>query len=797
MWITTVVGVVEKLESERMGGMAESTKISVPPSAKDLWEELVEKIEQARHLYYDLDQPVMADSEYDGYYRQLEELEARFPELQSQDSPTATVGGSAQEAFTSVAHREQMYSLEDVFSHEEVVSWQQKIFDTWPKEPVDFTAEVKVDGLAVNLTYIDGHLKQAATRGDGRVGEDVTANVLTIKTIPTRLKGERHPHILEVRGEVFFMLEDFDNVNEERRSNGERPFVNPRNAAAGSLRQKDPKQTAKRPLSMISHGIGYIDTAHPEDLPSTQYDWYQLLLQWGLPVSAHTRLVTSIEETLQLIQEFGQHRAEMEHEIDGVVLKINDLEKQRELGFTSRVPRWAVAYKYPPQEVFTRLLDIQVQVGRTGRVTPFAVFQKVLVAGSYLQHATLHNGKEVKRKGILIGDKIIVRKAGDVIPEVVGPVLEDRDGSEKEFRMPTTCPSCGAVLAPAKEGDIDLRCPNAAHCPAQLTERVAHLGARGALDIEGLGAEAAYALTQPEYGRDEVVSALVAGAKVRLESGVELQLDEGDKVGHGQLYAQAESLLPPPQTPVFTSEKDLFDLEAQQLRDVFVWRPVNIDGKPSGDWQQSRFFWAKPRSNKNSDADAASQSTPRKTTQTMLGQIQAAKTQELWRILVALSIRHIGPTAARALASQFGSIQAIAAADVEDLARIDGVGQVLAQSVKDWFQVDWHQEIIRAWSNAGVQMEAEIAEELPQTLQGLTVVVSGAMPGFDRQGAKEAILLRGGKASGSVSKKTSVVVAGPGSGSKVAKAEALGVPVLSEDQFAQLLERGASMLGQD
>lgn len=789
---------VENLEGETIGDMSKSAPNSVPESApileptsvpqsvREEWNQLAQKIEQARHLYYDLDQPVLADAEYDGYYRQLEELEARFPALKSKDSPTATVGGSAQEAFTPVAHREQMYSLEDVFSHEEVVSWQQKNFGTWPGEPLQFTAEVKVDGLAVNLTYIDGQLTQAATRGDGRVGEDVTANIRTIKSIPDKLEGSDYPHIIEVRGEVFFMLEDFERVNEERREAGERPFVNPRNAAAGSLRQKDPRQTAQRPLSMIAHGIGYIETAHPADLPTTQFEWYQKLQQWGLPISKHTRLVRTEDETLELIEHLGSQRAEMEHEIDGVVLKINDLEKQRELGFTSRVPRWAVAYKYPPQEVFTRLLDIQVQVGRTGRVTPFAVFQKVLVAGSYLQHATLHNGKEVKRKGVLIGDKIIVRKAGDVIPEVVGPVLEDRDGSEKEFQMPTTCPSCGAVLAPAKEGDVDLRCPNAAHCPAQLTERVAHMGARGALDIEGLGTEAAYALTQPEYGRDEVVAALVSGATVTLENGDELRLEEDGEVSHGQIYQQAEKLLPPRQTPVFTSEKDLFALEAEQLKDVMVWRPVNVEGKPSGNWQQTRFFWSKPRQD--------SGTVPRKTTEVMIGQIQAAKTQELWRILVALSIRHVGPTAARALAGRFGSLSAIEAADPAELASVDGVGEVLAQSISSWFQVDWHRQIIEEWEKAGVQLESLAAEELPQTLAGLTVVVSGTMPGFDRQGAKEAILLRGGKASGSVSKKTSVVVAGPGSGSKVSKAEELGVPVIGDDRFADLLDRGLDVL---
>lgn len=744
------------------------------------WRELTDLIEAARHDYYDRDQPRMADAEYDACYRELQELEAAFPQFASQDSPTATVGGQANAAFTPVPHRQQMMSLDDVFSMDEVEQWYRRMHDAFPGEDLDFTAEVKVDGLAVNLAYDHGVLVQASTRGDGFVGEDVTANVLTIASIPTRLQGTGHPEVLNVRGEVFFMISDFATVNREREENDERPFVNPRNAAAGSLRQKDPAITASRPLSMVAHGVGYVEGG---DLPQTQMGWYLALKEWGIPVSQHTTLVRSFTEIAELIRKKGDERPTMDHEIDGIVLKINDLDKQRQLGATSRTPRWAVAYKYPPVEAFTRLLDIQVQVGRTGRVTPFAVFERVLVAGSHLQHATLHNAKEVRRKGVLIGDKIVVRKAGDVIPEVVGPVIEDRDGTEREFVMPELCPSCGAGLRPAKEGDVDLRCPNAAHCPAQLTERIAHLGSRGALDIEGLGIEAAYALTQPEAGREDAVAALAEGHPVTLADGRKVRLDNPEEIPHGERFARAEELLDVPQTPVLTSEKDLFTLMAEDLSQVSVWRPVTRGGSRTGAWEKVRYFWSKS-------------GRPTKTTELMLGQLEAAKTQELWRLMVALSIRHVGPTAARALAARFKSIDAIAQAPLEELTAVDGVGAVIAESIKEWFQVEWHRDIVEGWRGAGVVFEILGEDEIPQTLQGMTVVVSGSMPGYDRESAKAAIIARGGKASGSVSKKTSVLVAGPGAGTKLSKAESLGVPVLTEQDFDRLLELGPAALPQ-
>lgn len=768
--------------------------------AAQRWRELVEQINLARSQYYDLDQPTISDAEYDALYRELEELEARNPRLVTSDSPTATVGGSAQATFAPVAHSTQMASLEDVFSFEELGSWVERVYARWPGETVALTAEVKVDGLAVNLRYEDGVLIQGATRGDGFVGEDVTANVRTIASIPKRLVGADFPQVLNVRGEVYFRVDDFDRVNEERLEAGERLFVNPRNAAAGSLRRKNAEETARLPLSFVAHGLGEVVwDARKEPLPPTLEQWFALLRQWSIPVGKHTRIVDSLEGAVAVIDDFGDRRHSFEHEIDGVVFKVNDLERQVEMGSTSRTPRWAVAYKYPPEEVFTRLLDIQVQVGRTGRVTPFAIFEKVLVAGSHLQHATLHNGQEVARKGILIGDLIVVRKAGDVIPEVVGPVMADRDGSERAFHMPTHCPSCGTLLAPAKEGDVDLRCPNAAGCPAQITERLTHLGSRGALDIQGLGAEAAVALTQPEMGRQNVAAALVAGHSVFLEGGTELRLNPEETRTHGELFEDAQALLPPQQTPTLHSSKEIFNLRAQDVQDVFVWRPLREKGVPTGDYQQTRFFWTSAwkkkttqRAGKKTVRFEPEKSKPRKNLEEMLGQLEGAKSQPLWRFLVALSIRHVGPTAAQALASKYGSIGAIVTASVEDLADTEGVGAVIAQSTYDWLRVPWHQEIVSAWQAAGAALadRVEEGEGAVQTLTDLSIVISGAMPGYDREAAKAAVVSRGGKATSSVSKRTDLVVAGPGAGSKVSKAEALGVPVISQDLFDTLLTEG-------
>lgn len=761
----------------------------------DRYHQLIQEVDDARVAYYNRDAPVLSDAEYDKLYRELEDFEAQYPQYRSADSPTTQVGGAASEAFAPVEHLQQMTSLDDVFSLEELAGWETRMANDTGRSDLDMLTEVKIDGLAVNLLYENGVLSRAATRGDGWVGEDVTANVQTISCIPHRLEG-LVPARVEIRGEVYFPTKDFESLNAERVRVGEAPFVNARNAAAGSLRQKDSKKTAERPLAMLAHGIGFVeagDSGFTE--PDTLSGWFECLKNWGMPVSPHTKLLRGREAIEKRIGELGAQRHSLEHEIDGVVVKVNDRAIQASLGTTSRAPRWAAAYKFPPEEVNTRLLDIRVQVGRTGRVTPYGVMERILVAGSHVSRATLHNASEVARKGVLIGDLVVLRKAGDVIPEIVAPVVAARDGSEYPFVMPQNCPSCGTKLAPQKEGDVDLRCPNQAGCPAQITERIAHLGARSALDIEGLGDEAALALTQPEANRDEVAAALAAGRTVFLENGTTLRMEKTAELTHGELIGDAEALLPSVQKPVLSSESDVFSLEAERLRDVMVWKPVTKDGQETGDWMQVRYFWTKAWKQKgNSGVYIPLESTPSKNTKMMLEQIEAAKERPLARILVALSIRHVGPTAASALAMTFPSMDLLMEASVEQLAQVDGVGQVIAQSLREWFDVDWHVEIVRAWQAAGVRMEDEVREDIEQTLEGLTVVVSGAMPGYTREGAKEAIIARGGKASGSVSKKTSLVIAGPGAGSKAAKAEALGVPVVDEKYFERVLKQGLAAL---
>ena len=761
----------------------------------DRYHQLIQEVDDARAAYYDRDAPVLSDAEYDKLYRELEDFEAQYPQYRSADSPTTQVGGAASEAFAPVEHLQQMTSLDDVFSLEELAGWEARMANDTGRSDLDMLTEVKIDGLAVNLLYENGVLNRAATRGDGWVGEDVTANVRTISCIPYRLKG-LVPTRVEIRGEVYFPTKDFESLNAERVRTGEAPFVNARNAAAGSLRQKDPKKTAERPLAMLAHGIGFVeagDSGFTE--PDTLSGWFECLKNWGMPVSPHTKLLRGREAIEKRIGELGAQRHSLEHEIDGVVVKINDRAIQASLGTTSRAPRWAAAYKFPPEEVNTRLLDIRVQVGRTGRVTPYGVMERILVAGSHVSRATLHNASEVARKGVLIGDLVVLRKAGDVIPEIVAPVVAARDGSEYPFVMPENCPSCGTKLAPQKEGDVDLRCPNQAGCPAQITERIAHLGARSALDIEGLGDEAALALTQPEANRDEVAAALAAGRTVFLENGTALRMEKTAELTHGELIGDAEALLPSVQKPVLSSESDVFSLDAERLRDVMVWKPVTKEGQETGDWMQVRYFWTKAWKQKgNSGVYTPLESTPSKNTEMMLEQIETAKERPLARILVALSIRHVGPTAASALAMTFPSMDLLMEASVEQLADVDGVGQVIAQSLREWFDVDWHVEIVRAWQAAGVRMEDEAREDIEQTLEGLTIVVSGAMPGYTREGAKEAIVARGGKASGSVSKKTSLVIAGPGAGSKAAKAEALGVPVVDESYFERVLKQGLAAL---
>ena len=782
---------------------------AVPAPARERWGELVRAIETARDAYYnavDAQSPV-SDAQYDLLYRELEELQATYPALDLPSSPTHSVGGRAVTDFSPAPHHERMYSLQDVFSLEEVQEWADRVAADTSTTDADLpmTAEVKIDGVAVALTYEDGLLTRAATRGDGTVGEDVTGNVRTIASVPLVLSGDSHPALLEVRGEVYLPVEAFHAFNEARRTEnlarqarGRAPlqvFANPRNAAAGSLRQKDPAVTASRPLAFIAHGVGAIVPAPGEDLPAEQHRWYELLASWGLPTSPYNGLVRGRQEREAFIARYADHRHDLLHEIDGIVFKVDSRALQDRMGHTSRVPRWATAYKYPPEEVRTRLLDIDVQVGRTGRVTPFGIMEPVRVAGSTVSRATLHNPTEVARKGVRIGDLVVLRKAGDVIPEIVAPVLEVRDGSERVFVMPDACPSCGTALAPAKEGDVDLRCPNTRSCPAQLTERVAHIGSRGALDVEGLGDEAATALTQPDAGRAQALAALAAGrvleterARIRIPAKELRALHPSARVEAAERLLEARGV--GAQAPVLTGEAGLFDLTVEDLRDVMVWREVTRKGEPTGDWRLTRFFWSK----ETYDAAGAVKrpTVPGKNATSMLDQLVTARTRPLWRILVALSVRHVGPTAARALAARFGSMEALSAATLEELSEVDGVGPAIAASWTDWLAVDWHREVLRQWEAAGVRT----ADDVPagagaaQTLAGLTVVVTGTLSRFTRDGAKEAIISRGGKASGSVSRRTSYVVVGENAGSKEAKARDLGLSILDEEGFERLLAKG-------
>ena len=782
---------------------------AVPAPARERWGELVRAVETARDAYYnavDAQSPV-SDAQYDLLYRELEELQATYPALDLPSSPTHSVGGRAVTDFSPAPHHERMYSLQDVFSLEEVQEWADRVAADTSTTDADLpmTAEVKIDGVAVALTYEDGLLTRAATRGDGTVGEDVTGNVRTIASVPLVLSGDSHPALLEVRGEVYLPVEAFHAFNEARRTEnlarqarGRAPlqvFANPRNAAAGSLRQKDPAVTASRPLAFIAHGVGAIVPAPGEDLPAEQHRWYELLASWGLPTSPYNGLVRGRQEREAFIARYADHRHDLVHEIDGIVFKVDSRALQNRMGHTSRVPRWATAYKYPPEEVRTRLLDIDVQVGRTGRVTPFGIMEPVRVAGSTVSRATLHNPTEVARKGVRIGDLVVLRKAGDVIPEIVAPVLEVRDGSERVFVMPDACPSCGTALAPAKEGDVDLRCPNTRSCPAQLTERVAHIGSRGALDVEGLGDEAATALTQPDAGRAQALAALAAGrvleterARIRIPAKELRALHPSARVEAAERLLEARGV--GAQAPVLTGEAGLFDLTVEDLRDVMVWREVTRKGEPTGDWRLTRFFWSK----ETYDAAGAVKrpTAPGKNATSMLDQLVTARTRPLWRILVALSVRHVGPTAARALAARFGSMEALSAATLEELSEVDGVGPAIAASWTDWLAVDWHREVLRQWEAAGVRT----ADDVPagagaaQTLAGLTVVVTGTLSRFTRDGAKEAIISRGGKASGSVSRRTSYVVVGENAGSKEAKARDLGLSILDEEGFERLLAKG-------
>jgi DNA ligase (NAD+) len=714
-------------DDEQTGGEAQEAPAEVqeaPAQARRRHADLSLEITEADHRYYILDSPTISDIQYDTKMRELRALEEQYPDLRTPDSPTQTVHGTVSTLFTPVEHLERLLSLDNVFTDEDLGGWADRVAKLGGAGP--YLCELKIDGLAIDLVYRDGALVKAATRGDGRTGEDVTPNIRTISSIPARLKGTGHPAVLEVRGEVFMPVEAFAKLNESLLDAGKPAFANPRNSAAGSLRQKDPRITASRALDAIMHGIGRIEGSSApggpippdppwEGAPDTQSGWYERLREWGLPVSHLYQVVPDMAGVREYIAYYDEHRHDTPYEIDGVVIKIDQIELQRRLGSTSRAPRWAIAFKYPPEEVTTRLLDIQVNVGRTGRVTPFAVMDPVKVSGSTVDRATLHNADEVKRKGVLIGDMVILRKAGDVIPEVLGPVADLRTGDEREFGFPAACPACGTTLA-KEEDEVDWRCPNTRACPAQLRERLFHLAGRGAFDIEVLGWEAVAAL---------------------LDCG--LVADEGD----------------------------VFSLTADKL-------------------ETCPFFMVK-------------QGTLSANATRLLANLEQARTRPLWRILVALSIRHVGPTAARALAAEFGSLDAIEAASVDALAAVDGVGPTIAASLREWFAVDWHQAIIAKWREAGVRLEDpdwDPNRAAARLLAGVTVVITGTLEGLSRDEAGEAVRQAGGKVTASVSKKTDFVVAGENAGSKYDKAAELGIPILDEAAFRVLLDQGPGAVRQ-
>jgi len=678
---------------------------AAPAKARERHRDLTEQIEDARYRYFVLDRPTLADAEYDQMMKELERLEGDYPDLRTPDSPTQKVGGAVSTLFTPVDHIERMMSLDNTFTREELDAWAARI-SREVGDGADYLCELKIDGLAVSLTYENGRLVRGATRGDGRTGEDITPNVRAVEGVPSRLTaGDDHPvpALLEVRGEVYFPVADFETLNASLVEAGKPPFSNPRNAAAGSLRQKDPSVTASRPLRMLCHGVGARDQFRPE----RQSEAYTALDSWGIPVSTRYKVLPDMKGVNEFIDYYGEHRHSVEHEIDGIVVKVDQVSLQRQLGSTSRAPRWAIAFKYPPEEVNTKLLAIEVNVGRTGRVTPFGRMEPIRVSGSTVEYATLHNASEIRRKGVLVGDTVVLRKAGDVIPEIVGPVVDLRDGSEHEFEMPTHCPDCRTELAYEKEGDADIRCPNAQSCPAQLRERVFHLAGRGAFDIEALGWEGATALLDAKVIHDE---------------------------------------------------GDLFGLDVGQVKQVPLF--TKKDGNLSVNGMR------------------------------LLDNLAQVKSQPLWRVIVALSIRHVGPTAAQALARHFGSLDAIRSATPEELAAVDGIGPTIVQALTEWFEVDWHRSIVDKWKAAGVRMEDEATERAPRTLEGITVVVTGSLESFSRDEIKEALGARGGKVTGSVSKKTDFVVVGESPGSKYDKALELGVPVLDDTGIRVLLDDG-------
>ncbi|MFP7697099.1 NAD-dependent DNA ligase LigA [Trueperella sp. LYQ143] len=887
-------------------------------AAQERWNELAPRLHAAQDAYYLTGETTMVDATYDELIGQMRHLEEEYPQLWNPQSPTMRVGAKSQRTGTDVRHRQRMYSLQDVFSRHELANWYDSTVKNLSDTP-RFTAEVKIDGVAVSLTYRDGVLIQAATRGDGITGEDVTDNARVISSIPLQLTGENHPTIVEIRGEIFFPRAAFEQYHElldernaqieqrnkeieafnrnrnrmasEQRSRSTdsadtadiparvermsllKSFVNPRNAAAGILRQKENNNDyALRSLAFIAHGVGAVEGENSQlrAALATQEGAYQTFNDWGLPLSEQTRTVTTLEQINDFLDRYEHARKSLAHDFDGVVIKVSDRASQDTLGYTSRIPLWAVAYKYPPIEVQTRLLDIRVQVGRTGRVTPYAVMEPVFVDGSTVSKATLHNPGEVARKNVKIGDTVIIRKAGDIIPEVLGPVLADRDGDERDFVMPKLCPSCGGPIQPAKVDEKDFRCLNTRSCPAQLLRRVIHIGSRGGLDIEALGEMTAQWLTDPERYREEALLALAMGKTLEftdeialdLESRgwplvaqapaptVRMQLSRERRIAYGiidesgticnsdQTIAQSiqdELGIPRPQRPQLDTEARLFELTAEDMRGVYTWAPSGSGAAQT--WRYIRAGWTKPTwyapNNSRTSYEMKQPSVATKTLKTIIAELERAKTKPLWRKIVALNIRHVGPEAARLLARNIPDLHEIIATGraqiaqgEEPFADMKGIGEIIGQSLLDWFDEPWHQEIISTWSACGVrfndrepakagvsrQRQAEendaipglelpnmdqdsatdgetgvaayLAQVIPDSLAGMNVVVTGTITHCTRDDVRELVEAAGANFTTSVSGKTTVVVTGskPGA-SKLTKAQTLGIPVWSEAEF--------------
>ena len=688
--------------------------------------ELNRILNHAAYAYYALDNPELTDAEFDRLLIELQQLEAAYPELVTEDSYTQRVGGYVSEQFEPVQHAARMYSMDDAMNLEELDAWLSRTDEALgasPTNPVAYTCELKIDGLGVALTYRDGQFVRAATRGDGSTGENVTANVLTISDVPRELalagleqvENRGLNQSIEVRGEVYMPKHSFIRLNEDADAAGKQPFANPRNAAAGSLRQKDPKITAHRDLETFIYAVA---DEGPLDVHS-QWEFLNWLRSCGFNVNPHARRCLSAQEVHDFCAQALEQRGDLNYDIDGVVVKVDSFASQEALGFTSRAPRWAIAFKFPPEEKQTVLREIRIQVGRTGVLTPVAEFDPVTVAGSTIARATLHNLDEIRRKNVREGDTIIVHKAGDVIPEVVGPVLSLRPADAVEFQMPATCPSCGSPVI-QEEGEVAFRCVSI-DCPAQAVERLIHWGSRKAMDIDGLG--------------DELINRMV---------------EEG----------------------VLSDVADFYDKLTEEM----------LANMPTG-----RVYDTDTADHLSGDSIPVGHTIAKK----VMAKVEESKTRGLGRVLFGIGMRHVGANVAELLAQEFGSIQALATAPVEKIAEIPSIGPKIAESVHEFFSIPENVAVIERLRQAGVMLEEEKPEnELPQTLAGLTFVLTGTLEHFTRDEAGAQLKAMGAKVSGSVSKKTSFVVAGEAAGSKLTKAESLGVPVLDEAALQQILETG-------